>query len=235
MDFSLAFADDNEEWSIPHCFSGKIISNAGFPRRPTSQGFPRVKPLSTICGVAGYYPGMRWKSTVYFAIVTFVAGLMVYRQITSPERPGEVAVGVPAPDFRIKDESGKAIQLSDYHGKVVLLNFFRTNCEPCIAEMPFLARLNKAFQSRPFQMLIISGDTDWKTVDDFYSRQHLSLPTYLDPGWNVYHQYKLTGTPETFLIGSDGSIMKHVIGARDWTNPSAVAYMNELLGRGDLD
>jgi peroxiredoxin len=180
-------------------------------------------------------PGVRWKSKVYFAIVAVVAGFMVYRQMTSPERPGEVAVGAPAPDFKIKDESGKPIQLSDYRGKVVLLNFFRTDCAPCIAEMPSLASLNKAFQSRRFQMLIISGDTDWKAVDDFYAEQHLSLPTFLDPGWNVYHQYKLTGTPETFLIGSDGLVIQHVIGARAWTDPPIVAYMNELVGRGDVD
>jgi hypothetical protein len=95
--------------------------------------------------------------------------------------------------------------------------------------MQDLQTLNTMFKGRAFQMLIISGDSSWTEVDDFYRTEHLSLPTYLDSGWIVYRQYMLRGTPESFLIDGRGSVINHYIGAAAWTHPQTVAYIDKLI------
>jgi peroxiredoxin len=177
---------------------------------------------------------MHLKPILFFLIIGGLAGDFVYRTATNPDK-GDVAVGSKAPDFTIKDEGGKEIRLSDYRGKLVFLNFFRADCAPCVEEMPDLDVVNKMFKGRPFQMLIVSGDTEWKTDDDFYKDHHLtSFSSYLDPGWAVYRQYRLTGTPETFLIDGSGSIVKHYIGPAAWTSPPVLSYLDNWVRKQEV-
>ena len=65
----------------------------------------------------------------------------------------EVNVGDVAPEFAIKDESGKELKLSDYRGNVVFLNFWYTTCTPCIKEMPDMELVNRVFKDRKFKMV----------------------------------------------------------------------------------
>jgi peroxiredoxin len=172
---------------------------------------------------------MRLKSLLFFLSIGCAAGFFVYRQATSKEEPGRVAVGAQAPDFGIKDETGREIRLGDYRGKVVLLNFFRTDCEPCVAEMDELEALHRKFAGPGFEMLIISQDPDWEPVNDFWKDHRLTMPVGLDPGWVVFRRYRLTGTPETFLIDGDGAVLKHVIGAISWSDSRIARYIEQQI------
>src|ERR1051326_7887498 len=102
----------------------------------------------------------RLKDIFFFLVVGSVAGFFVYREVTRVGEPGIINVGQKAPDFSIKDQSGRLVKLSDFRGKVVFLNFWATWCQPCIREMPYMQKLNDRLKGRDFQMLAVSVDND---------------------------------------------------------------------------
>ena len=134
-----------------------------------------------------------------------------------------------APDFTIKDQSGHPIKLSDYHGKVVFLNFWATWCVPCVEEAPDMEKLSARLKDRKFQMLTVAIDTDWKPVNEFYAMHNLTLPVFLDPGQQIARGlYKITGVPETFLIDANGHVVRHTFGEH-WADPRIVSYIESLI------
>jgi len=172
---------------------------------------------------------MRIKPILFFLIVGAIAGLFVYRERNRVGQPGVVSVGQQAPDFAIKDESGKLVKLSDSKGKLVFLNFWATWCEPCIEEMPEMQTLNEKFKDRKFQMMAISVDNSWDVVKDFYDKHNLGMPTFLDPGQQVRSLYKVRGYPETFIIDGKGSVVKYIIGPQHWSDPKLVSMIETMV------
>jgi peroxiredoxin len=135
-----------------------------------------------------------------------------------------VEIGSVAPDFTVKDESGKPVKLSDLRGNLVLLNFWATWCIPCQDEAPDLHRLNQAFSGRKFRMMAVSVDTEWEVVHAFNKKYQVSLPTYLDPGQQAARRYKVDKFPETFIIDRNGSVLKHF-----WKPPQGWAQFTSTL------
>jgi peroxiredoxin len=168
---------------------------------------------------------MQMKPTLFFGIVAAAAAFFIFRYGS----PGIISIGEPAPDVVLKDESGKTVQLSEYKGKVVFLNFWATWCLPCIKEMPEMQTVNAAFKDRKFQMLAVSVDLNWEKVNDFYKQYNLDLPTFLDPGHQVTNRFKVFKFPETFIIDANGFVVKHRIGEDRWASPQNMAYIDSLI------
>jgi peroxiredoxin len=149
----------------------------------------------------------------------------------SPAPPTAGAVkGQPAPDFTLVDMEGKSHRLSDYRGKVVLLNFWATWCPPCREEIPSMVALNRQMAGRPFAMLCASIDEGGKpAVQEYYAKSGNSLPTLLDTESSVATLYGTTGVPETYVIDKNGIIQEKAVGAVNWTDPQIVSYLNGLL------
>ena len=172
-----------------------------------------------------YNKAMRLKPILFFSAVGLIAGYLVLKQPAG----NAVAVGKPAPEFNVKDQNGNVLKLSDLRGNLVFLNVWWTGCEPCAQEMPDMEVMNRAFKDRKFKMVTVSIDTDWKQVTAFFEKYRLTMPVYLDPGRSVYTDYRLTGTPETFLIDRDGIILKHTIGADRWASDSVLASVEKMI------
>ncbi|MRR53695.1 MAG: TlpA family protein disulfide reductase [Deltaproteobacteria bacterium] len=146
---------------------------------------------------------------------------------SSAPRPGSVA-----PDFSVKDATGKTVQLSDLRGNVVLLNFWATWCPPCKEEVPALSRLNARMAGTAFRMVTISIDEGGSNaVESFFQVSGYRLPTLLDPAGTVGRLYGITGIPETFIIDAQGVIRKKIVGPRAWDDPSVISYLEELQKR----
>jgi peroxiredoxin len=137
--------------------------------------------------------------------------------------------GKLAPDFTLKDLSGRPVQLSTLKGKVVLVNFWATWCPPCREEVPSMLKMNQAMQGKPFQWLAVSIDEGGKgAVTDFMKKAGADMPALLDTDGAVSRRYGTTGVPETFVIDTKGVIMKKVVGGMDWSSPEVLAALEDL-------
>jgi peroxiredoxin len=134
-------------------------------------------------------------------------------------------IGKVAPDFKVSDGTS-SIHLADYRGKVVLLNFWFSDCPPCIQETPALIRLH---HDRPdLAILAVSVDEDAAPYNRFLVRHHVDLLTVRDPEQIAAKLYHTEGWPETYIIDRKGVIRRKVVGDPDWSSPEIRAYLSSL-------
>jgi peroxiredoxin len=122
----------------------------------------------------------------------------------SGSRPGEVA-----PYFSLRDLSGRTLTLTDYRGKVVLLNFWATWCEPCRHEIPEFIQLQKSRSD--LQILGISLDDSTEPVQAFYKEFNMTYPVAVGDAALATKYGGILGLPITFILGCDGRVSaKHI-------------------------
>ena len=115
-----------------------------------------------------------------------------------------------AADFTLKNLQGKEVSLSDFKGKVVVLDFWSTSCGPCVAELPHFQKLMDSFKENPkVAFLTISADWNVKVVKKFMKEKGYTFPVLMNKG--VDQAYGVRGIPTLFVIDQDGKIRyKHV-------------------------
>jgi peroxiredoxin len=135
------------------------------------------------------------------------------------------SLGKAAPDFTISDGQN-TVRLADYRGRVVLLNFWWSQCPPCIQETPALIDLH---HERPdLAILAVSIDEDPGSYRRFLTRFHVDLTTVRDPDQSVARLYGTELWPETYIIDRNGFIRRKVVGDPDWYNPEIRAFLQGL-------
>ena len=145
-----------------------------------------------------------------------------------------VAVGVDAPPIvaRTIDVPPRDRTLADYKGKVVILNVWATWCQPCRTEMPSMEKLYKEFGAQGLEIVAVSVDdagTDEK-IREFVKEFGLTFTILHDPAAETARRYQVTGYPESFIIGREGTIRRKVFAAADWSSDVNRALIRELLG-----
>ena len=123
-----------------------------------------------------------------------------------------------APDFSFTDLSGRKLKLSDYKGKVVLLDFWATWCGPCRIEIPWFVELQARYRDQGFAVIGISMDDDPESVRDFYREKKMNYPVAMGDNKLAELYGGIFGLPISFLIGRDGRIYAKHEGAT--TDPS---------------
>jgi cytochrome c biogenesis protein CcmG, thiol:disulfide interchange protein DsbE len=131
-----------------------------------------------------------------------------------------------APDFTVKD-SDRTVALHDLRGKIVVLNFWTTWCEPCIVEMPSLVQLQKQMGPK-VAVLGVSTDEDERAYHNFLRKYNIDFLTVRDPNRKSADLYGTTGQPETFIIDTRGVLRRKFIGPVNWTSPEIVDYLQKL-------
>ena len=118
-----------------------------------------------------------------------------------------------ASDFAMTDSSGKSVRLSDFRGKVVLLNFWATWCEPCRIEIPMLKGLQQTYQDRGFTVLGVSLEEEgWNVVKPYMERIQFNYPVAVG-GENIAGLYGgLDSVPATLLLDRSGRIVVTHVG-----------------------
>jgi len=118
-----------------------------------------------------------------------------------------------APDFTLKDATGKTVRLSDYRGKVVLLNFWATWCGPCKIEIPWFMEFEQKHKDQGFAVLGVSMDDDgWDAVKPFLERQRINYRVVMGTPEIGELYGGVESLPTTFLIDREGRIAKVHIG-----------------------
>lgn len=134
----------------------------------------------------------------------------------------DAAAGTPAPEVTFKDLDGKEVPLESYRGKVVLVNFWATWCEPCQIEIPWLIEMQQKYSAKGFVILGVDVDDEGnKEVSAFLAKERFEvngqkLPMnypVLRGNDAVADKFGgLLGYPTSFLISRDGKIVKKVQG-----------------------
>jgi thiol-disulfide isomerase/thioredoxin len=159
-----------------------------------------------------------------------------------------VVRGVMAPAFELAqlgandDESGideptrseqaTLVEFSSFSGRIVLLNFWATWCEPCEREMPAMERLYQALPREDFELVAVAIDDKEEDVRAFQERYQLSFPILLDLDQAVYAEYQTMGVPESLLIDRDGRIVERYVGPREWDAIEYKSRIQELIDGG---
>jgi peroxiredoxin len=163
--------------------------------------------------------------------------LMFSAQAAEPQQPKlgyqltALPKPVPAPGFTLKDMDGKKFSLKDYHGKVVLLNFWATWCPPCRREMPSIERLHQYFKNKDFVVLAVNqmegGDQVFTFTGDL--GVDLSFPILFDKDSSVARAYGVMGLPTTSLIDTKGNVRFRAIGGREFDHPEVEKQIQQLM------
>ena len=140
-----------------------------------------------------------------------------------------VAVGDEAPEFHLMSETGQPIQLKDFRGQFVVLNFWATWCPPCVDEMPSLNRFHQRFASRGVVVLGVSVDDNFHAYQQFLKKAGVEFLTVRDPERKVSRQYGTFKYPETYFIDRQGKVAHKFIGPKDWNDPEILDFMDQLL------
>lgn len=172
------------------------------------------------------------------AIVIFllIAGLLVLLLLNQSKSYNNsvkivpIAVGLPAPDFTFPGMDGKMVSLSDFRGKVVLVNIWATWCRSCVDEMPSMEKLYQKLKGEDFEILAVSIDSlGEKVVAPFMKKYKLTFPALIDSAGAIRMGYRTTGVPESFIIDKDGILVKKIIGSLDWTKPEILHLFQRLI------
>jgi peroxiredoxin len=119
----------------------------------------------------------------------------------------------PAPDFTLPDLNDQTMTLSKLKGSVVVLDFWATWCGPCVGSLPHLDQLYKEQSPNGLKVYALDQQEDKAKVADFVKSKGWSLPVLLDSDAKVAGKYKVTGIPQTVVIGKDGKIKQIFVGS----------------------
>jgi thiol-disulfide isomerase/thioredoxin len=119
-----------------------------------------------------------------------------------------VGLNEPAPEFKTKTLDGDDTSLADYRGKVVLLNMWATWCDPCVREMPVLARMHEQLQDKGFTVIGLNTDVRNKlgAVRTMVVHHKLPFPVWVDFESKSQVVFKTRGYPTSFLIDRQGNV-----------------------------
>ena len=137
--------------------------------------------------------------------------------------------GGAAPALDLPDLQARAHRLADYRGKVVLVNFWATWCEPCRDEMPSIERLRQSLRGKPFEVLAVNVGEPASRIESFREKLPMSFTLLLDRDTKTAKAWKARILPASFLIGRDGRVRYVHYGEIDWSGAAARAKVDELL------
>jgi len=136
-------------------------------------------------------------------------------------------VGSPAKEFSVTD-SDRTVNLNQYRGQVVVVNFWATWCPPCVEELPSLMTLQERMKGRGLVVVGVSIDVDGDAYHRFLKLHGINFVTVRDPEQKVAGMYGTSGWPETYIIDRQGVLRRKFVGPVDWNAPDVVAFLSRM-------
>ena len=162
----------------------------------------------------------RWLAALAFALAATGA---------AAEPPIKPWGDKPTPPLATTWLDGGPVDLKDLRGRVVLVNFWATWCEPCKEELPALVKLKEQLAGRPFELVTVNYGEFPDKIHQYLARSGMKLPVLLDTQNEVSRQWKVGGLPMTFLVDAQGRVRYYVFGEREWNKGEPRQLVEKLL------
>ena len=168
-----------------------------------------------------------WAAGLLVAGATVAAAQQPPKNFILHEAPKPIA------SIAFEDGQGRSRSLTEFRGKVVLLNIWATWCGPCRREMPSLDRLQGLLGGADFDVIALSIDRSGiATVRKFYDDVGIrNLPIYLDSSGKASRELATIGVPATLLIDRAGRELGRLIGPAEWDEPDIVQFLKRIIAR----
>lgn len=142
----------------------------------------------------------------------------------------KIAPGVSAPPLRLPNLDEEIVDLSNFRGDVVVVNFWATWCPPCRREMPSLERLKNKMEAEGVTVLAVNIGEDADTVFSFLGTVEPSptFPLLFDSDAASLEDWGVKGLPTTFVVAPDGSIAYRAVGGREFDHPMILEQLRKL-------
>ena len=134
----------------------------------------------------------------------------------------------PTPPLALQDLAGAPRTLADFRGKVVIVNFWATWCEPCLQEMPSMQKLQDRLAPRVAVVAVNFGESAAK-VKQFMERLGVKFTVLLDPNGDTPRAWRVRLLPTSYVVGPDGQVRYSVLGEIDWNSDAVVSTVRTLL------
>jgi peroxiredoxin len=157
------------------------------------------------------------------------AGYFALRQ--RPARP--LAVGDRALEFSVPALPSGSLDLKNYRGQIVVLNFWATWCPPCVEETPSLEQFAEKMREHGVTVLSVSVDDNKKALQDFIQKYHISYPVGCDPDRSLAARYGTVLFPETYILDRTGRVAEKIAEGIDWNDPRIQTFVLDLAGRSN--
>ena len=134
-----------------------------------------------------------------------------------------------APKFSIATDQGPNVGRSEFQGKLLVLNFWASWCQPCLEEWPSLNDFAQRYKDKGVTVLAVSVDRNDKRYRDFLARNKPAFLTARDPDSNISASYGTFAYPETYIIDRQGKVVFKIAQGQNWTDPAFLNYFQSLL------
>jgi thiol-disulfide isomerase/thioredoxin len=182
------------------------------------------------------------KKLLIYVVPALVVALVAWLALR-PRAPRPVDLGESVPGFSLPlagnspaGAPGSSVQLADYRGRVLVLNFWAPWCPPCVEEAPSLEDF--AAKVRPMGVEVLGAsechdcevaeEEDSQALGAFISKFRISYPIAHDRSRALATRYGTLQFPETYIIDRKGRLAEKIIGAYDWNDPRMMAFVREL-------
>lgn len=167
----------------------------------------------------------KWFGVLLIVLLIGIAGFNLYndrKEVTEIDSTGiavsddqtGIALGDRAPDFKVQTMDGEEVNLSDYKGKKVFLNFWATWCPPCKAEMPHMQAFYEE-QPEEVEILAVNLEESTEKAADFAKQYELTFPILMDADGTVAETYEVYTIPTTYVLNEDGTVHQKIVGPMD--------------------
>ena len=132
-------------------------------------------------------------------------------------------------EIQLQDLYGADVNISDFRGKIVFLNFWATWCPTCVVEMPSMEKLHRKLKDKDFALVSISLQDPAAEVKRFFKQNQLTFTALLDSTGKTVPGFGIRAIPTTLILDKTGRIVGRVMGTREWDSRESIAMFEQLI------